>query len=72
MDFTEIAKLMNEMYAKTGKKPTSIKVNSCWMEKQLQQSFVLRKPGENPLNTFTGLPVHEDDSIKTFEFVYDK
>jgi hypothetical protein len=70
MNFTEIAKLMNEMYSESGKLPIAVKVNPYWFEKQFQQTFVLRKSNENPLETFTGLPVHESDDIDTFEFVY--
>ena len=70
MNFTEIAKMMNEVYTKFGKMPIAVKVNSLWFEKQLQQSFTLRKTNENPITSLTGLPVHTDDSINTFEFVY--
>ena len=70
MNFTEITKMMNEQFTKTGKKPVEIKVNPEWFEKQLQQSFTLRKANENPLTSLTGLPVHEDDTIDTFKFVY--
>jgi hypothetical protein len=70
MNFTEIARMMNDVYTKTGNLPIAIKVNSHWFEKQLQQTFILKKSNENPLETFTGLPVREDDSVDTYEFVY--
>jgi hypothetical protein len=70
LNFSQIAKEMNEVYTKVGKMPIGIKVNPYWFEKQLQQTFILRKSNENPLETFTGLPVHEDNSIDTYEFVY--
>ena len=70
MNFTEIVNLMNEQFTKTGKKPVGIKVNSAWIEKKFQQSFELRKAGENKLENLMGLPVHMDDSVDKFEFVY--
>jgi hypothetical protein len=72
MNFTEITKLMHEMYTKTKQLPVAIKVNEQWYERQMQQQFILRKPNENPLETFTGLKVQFDNTIDTFEFVYEK
>lgn len=68
MNFTQIVKAMSE----SQQKPVAIKVNSEWYERQLQQQFILRKPNENPLETFTGLKVQFENSIDTFEIVYGK
>lgn len=70
MNFSEIAKVMSDLYIEKGKMPIGIKVNKEWMERQLQQTFTLRKGNENSLTSFTGLPIQEDDSISTYEFVY--
>jgi hypothetical protein len=67
MNFTQIVKEMN----KSPQKPVGIKVNKDWYEKQLQQNFVLRKPSENPIETFTNLPVQFDETISTFQLVYE-
>jgi hypothetical protein len=67
MDFTHIVKEMN----KSKQKPILMKVNKEWYEQQLQQNFVLRKPNENPLETFTGVKVEYDDTLSTFSFVYE-
>lgn len=72
MNFTEITKVINEACEKTKGLPVAIKVNEQWLEKQIQSSFILRKEGENPLYSLTGLPVQIDNTIKNFEFVYDK
>jgi hypothetical protein len=70
MDFTQIVKQMNEIHEKTKQLPVAVKVNEQWLETMMQQNFILRKQGENPLGSFTGLPVHYDNTISTFEFVY--
>jgi hypothetical protein len=72
MNFTEFSKVINEAYEKTEGLPVAIKVNEQWLEKQMQSSFILRKEGENPLYSLTGLPVRIDNSIKNFEFVYNE
>jgi Fe-S cluster assembly iron-binding protein IscA len=72
MNFTEIASKMNKIYAQTKKLPVAVKVNSNWYNQHLQSSFILRNPNENPLEKMTGVPVHMDDSVATFEFVYDE
>jgi hypothetical protein len=36
----------------------------------MQQSFILRQEGVNPLTNLTGLTVQIDNSINTYEFVY--
>lgn len=69
--FTEIVHELNRLHTQFSTMPTAIKVNPTWMEKQLQQQFVLRG-NENPLTTFTGLPVIEDENVETFEFVFKK
>ena len=70
MNFTEIAKMMNEVYTKTGKMPIAVKVNSHWYEKRLQGQFTLHDPNENIIEKLTGLPTKTDDNIDTFEFIY--
>lgn len=69
--FTEIVHELNRLHTQFSVKPTGIKVNPSWMEKQIQQQFVLRTD-KNPLSEFTGLPVIEDESVETFEFVFKK
>ena len=70
MNFTEITKMMNKVYEETKHLPVAIKINEKWLEKMMQQSFVLRQEGVNPLSSLTGLPVKIDNSINTYEFVY--
>jgi hypothetical protein len=70
MNFTEIAKVLNEVYEETKHLPVAIKVNEYWLERMMQQSFILRQEGVNPLTNLTGLTVQIDNSINTYEFVY--
>jgi hypothetical protein len=70
MNFTEIASKMNKEYVTSGKKPTKILVNPHWYEQQLQSTFILHKPGENVIETFTGVKTEFDESVGTFQFVY--
>jgi hypothetical protein len=72
MNFTEIAKMLNEVYEETKRLPVAIKINEYWLERMMQQSFILRQEGVNPLTNLTGLPVQIDNSINTYEFVYRK
>jgi hypothetical protein len=72
MNFTEIAKVLNEVYEETKHLPVAIKVNEYWLERMMQQSFILRQEGVNPLTNLTGLTVQIDNSINTYEFVYRK
>lgn len=72
MDFSGISKLMNTMYQEKGKMPIKILVNPHWLERQMQARFILRREGENPIETFTGIPTRMDDSVDTFSFVYDE
>jgi hypothetical protein len=74
MNFTQIVQQMNDVHEKTKQLPIAIKVNEQWLEKQMQQNFILRDKGEKAnsgyLGNFTGLPVQIDNEISTFEFVY--
>jgi hypothetical protein len=67
MNFTEIASKMNKL----GTKPSKILVNPTWYEQQLQSTFILHKLNENVIETFTQVKTEFDDSIKTFEFIYE-
>lgn len=72
MRFENILKMINQMYSKNGRLPKEIHINPRWYEQQLQQSFVLRNPGDNLLEQLTGIPVHKNDSVETFEFIYEE
>jgi hypothetical protein len=72
MNFSEIARMLNKVYEETKHMPVAIKVNEKWLEKMMQQSFILRQEGYDPLSSLTGLPVQYDNSINTYEFVYRK
>lgn len=71
MNFPEVSDMMRKLYTKKGRLPDKILVNPVWQQRQFQQQFVLRKPGENPLEQFTGIKVVTDESISTFKFVYN-
>lgn len=70
MKLNKFFQLFNEECAKTGKQP-KVKVSKEWYEKQLQSTFVLRNNNENE-HALIGVPVEFDDSVETFEFVYDE
>jgi hypothetical protein len=66
MNFFEIANKM-----KSGKKPIKILVNPTWYQQQLQSTFILHKPNENVIETFTQIKTEFDNSVKKFEFIYE-
>jgi hypothetical protein len=71
MDFAGITKLLKQSFQEKGKLPIEIKVNPHWLERQMAARFILRKEGENPIETLTKIPTTIDNSVDTFKFVYE-
>jgi hypothetical protein len=72
MDFAGITKLLKQGFTEKGKMPVEILVNGGWLERQMAARFILRKEGENPIETLTKIPTHIDNSVDTFKFVYSE
>ena len=66
-EFTDLVQLLNQQFAVHKKLPSKVKVNEEWFRLQQFSTWTLHND-----STIAGIPVEVDDTIETFQFVYEK